>query len=264
MQQANDFLEEVDLLAQLLKSIPEDSFETVTQFKGWTVNDVVGHLHMFDVAAMRSLESDDAFEEFFAPILERQSQGFTLLQTQYPFLNGLQGRALFETWYETALKVGAAFFHADPKRRLRWAGPDMSAKSNITARQMETWAHGHEIFDIFGEARRESDRIKNICHLGVVTYGWTFMNQKMPVPDPAPYVDLTAPSGAKWVWNEASDTYVKGDAVEFAQVVTQVRNVKDTALVCSGEAAQVWMENAQCFAGPPNLPPEQGTRYRKS
>ena len=52
MQQANDFLEEVDLLAQLLKSIPEDSFETVTQFKGWTVNDVVGHLHMFDVAVL--------------------------------------------------------------------------------------------------------------------------------------------------------------------------------------------------------------------
>ena len=39
----------------------------------------------------------------------------------------------------------------DPKKRLKWAGPEMSARSSVTARQMETWAHGQELFDVFLE-----------------------------------------------------------------------------------------------------------------
>ena len=38
----------------------------------------------------------------------------------------------------------------------------MSARSKITARHMETWAHGQEVFDALGKDREEKDRIKNI------------------------------------------------------------------------------------------------------
>lgn len=41
----------------------------------------------------------------------------------------------------------------------------MSARSCITARQMETWAHGQEIFDALGVVRRDGDRIRNVAHL---------------------------------------------------------------------------------------------------
>jgi len=60
----------------------------------------------------------------------------------------------------------------------------MNTRSSITARQMETWAHGQEIFDILGEARIEDDRIKNIVHLGVSTFSWTFKNRNLEVPQP--------------------------------------------------------------------------------
>ena len=53
MQQAHDFIEEATVLAELLESQPDSVFETVTLFKSWTVNDVFGHLHMFDVAALK-------------------------------------------------------------------------------------------------------------------------------------------------------------------------------------------------------------------
>jgi uncharacterized protein (TIGR03084 family) len=129
---------------------------------------------------------------------------------------------------------------------------------------METWAHGQAVFDVLGRPRQAHDRIRNICHLGAVTFAWTFQNRGLLVPDEAPYVCLTAPSGAVWTWNSPSETqYVKGKAVDFAQVVTQVRNVKDTDLQFVGANAITWMELAQCFAGKPETPPAKNTRFTR-
>ena len=140
----------------------------------------------------------------------------------------------------------------------------MSAMSSITARQMETWAHGQEVFDALGIPRPTHDRIKNICHLGVVTFGWSFQNRQIAVPQPEPYVSLKAPSGKIWEWNNPASPYsLKGDALDFATVVTQVRNIKDTNLKIKGQVAKQWMEIAQCFAGKPENPPLQGTRFTK-
>jgi uncharacterized protein (TIGR03084 family) len=77
-----------------------------------------------------------------------------------------------------------------------------------------------------------------------------------------PYVRLTAPSGDTWEWGEPSETErIEGSAAEFCQVVTQTRNVADTALQLTGARAAAWMRVAQCFAGPPEQPPAPGTRF---
>jgi uncharacterized protein (TIGR03084 family) len=263
MQQAQDFLEENNALATILESLGDAEFDMPTLFKGWTVDDVVGHLHMFNVAALETLRDDAAFGTFFAPIAANMAAGKSLVQSQYPWLDGLRGRALFEQWRLTAEDVAQAYGDADPKRRLKWAGPDMSTLSCITARQMETWAHGQEVFDALGQDRIEQDRIRNIAHLGVSTFGWTFINRGLPVPEPAPYVRLTGPSGAVWNWNDPQDeNAVHGDAVDFARVVTQVRNVADTNLKTAGQGAADWMAMAQCFAGLANDPPAKGARHK--
>ena len=262
MQTAEDFRQESRTLAAAIEPLSAADFERPTLFKNWTVNDILGHLHMFNVAAERTLHSASAFEAFFAPILQALNSGQTLLQSQGPWLKGLTGRALFEAWLEGAEQLADAYAQADPKQRVKWAGPDMSALSSITARQMETWAHGQAVFDLLGTKREEADRIKNIAHLGVTTFGWTFINRKAPVPETAPHVVLTAPSGTVWTWNaEQADNAMIGSAVEFARVVTQVRHVKDTTLQARGDVAQRWMAWAQCFAGPPVDPPPPGSRH---
>lgn len=263
MQQAEDFRQESRALAAVVEPLAAADYMRPTQFKNWTIDDVLGHLHLFNVAAERTLESASGFEAFFAPILKDLNSGQTLLQIQGPWLKGLAGRALFEAWREGAERLADAYANADPKHRVKWAGPEMSALSSITARQMETWAHGQAVFDLLGLERQEQDRVRNIVHLGVGTLGWTFVNRKEPVPEPAPYVRLTGPSGAVWAWNpEQADNTVQGSAVAFAQVVTQTRNVADTDLRIRGEAAQRWMAMAQCFAGPPEDPPAPGARSR--
>ncbi len=269
MQQAEDFRTESRELANILADLPEAAFHEPTQFKGWTIDHVLGHLHLFNAAAEAALRGADAFSSFIAPVQRDMQAGKSILECQFPWLHGLSGRALLEVWQKGAEDCADAFATADPKQRLKWIGPDMSALSSVTARQMETWAHGQEVFDHLGLVRRESDRIRNIVHLGVVTFGWSFRNRGLTIPEPPPHVRLTAPSGAIWDWNAPTDgsaeaSTIAGSAVEFAQVTTQVRNVADTDLRVRGEPATTWMRIAQCFAGPPEDPPEPGTRFRVS
>jgi uncharacterized protein (TIGR03084 family) len=130
---------------------------------------------------------------------------------------------------------------------------------------METWAHGQEIHDRVGATRTFNDRIKNIATIGVKTFGWTFVNRKQDPPGPPPHVRLEAPSGEIWEWHEPSDSeFVRGTAVDFCHVVTQGRNVADTALEVVGPVATEWMSIAQCFAGGPVDPPAAGSRGPKS
>ena len=264
MQQAYDYLAEANELATILQDRPDRIFAQTTLFKSWTINDVIGHLYMFDVAALKSLQSTSEFEIFFSQITERLNRGMSILESQYPYLKDLSGRRLFQKWNENSDELSAAYAKSDPKKRLRWVGPDMSAKSSITARQMETWAHGQEVFDTLGIIRPAHDRIKNICHLGVATFGWSFKNRNIRIPHPAPYVSLESPSGKIWEWNDPASPYsVNGYALEFSQVVTQVRNIKDTSLEIRGDVATQWMEIAQCFAGKPENPPLKSTRFTR-
>ena len=263
MQQAEDFRAESRALAAILEDLPEADLHQPTLFKDWTIDHVLGHLHLFNVAAETSLQGAAAFGAFIGPIVQDMQRGKSILECQFPWLDGLSGRALFEAWRAGAESCADAFALADPMARVKWVGPDMSALSSITARQMETWAHGQEVFDLLGMERQEQDRIRNIAHLGVSTFGWTFINRKEAVPEPAPHVVLTGPSGAQWQWNETQeDSCVRGSAVEFAQVVTQVRSIEDTDLEVRGPAATRWMEIAQCFAGPPENPPAKGQRHK--
>ncbi len=262
--EAEDFRAEARVLKAALVDLSEAELAAPTLFKAWMVADVIGHLHMFDVAARLSLTDADAFRVFSAPIVAGMAAGRGLIEIQNDWLaeRGLSGRALLGAWAAETERLADAFAGADPKARLKWFGPDMSARSSITARQMETWAHGQEVFDLLGLDRAEADRVRNICHLGVSTYGWTFINRGEPVPEPVPFVRLIGPSGAVWEWGEPrDDERVTGSAVGFAQVVAQTRNVADVDLSTTGPNAGRWMAIAQCFAGPPNDPPPPG--YRK-
>jgi uncharacterized protein (TIGR03084 family) len=264
-QQVTDFLEESEALYSLLEPLADADFARVTQFKGYTIGDVIGHLHHWNHAADLSLLAPEAFQAFFAEIARGLGQGRTLVEIADAWLKGLRGRALLREWRRFYREMAAHFGEADPKARVKWAGPDMSVRSSITARLMETWAHGQEVYDVLGVERVNTDRIRNVAQIGVSTFGWTFVNRRLEVPRDVPYVRLTAPSGALWEWNEPSDkSRVEGSATEFCQVVTQVRNVADTKLQVTGDTARRWMSIAQCFAGGANDPPPPGTRFRQA
>ncbi len=262
LEQAADFKEESDALHALLAPLDDAAFERSTQFKGWTINDVLQHLHYFNYAADLSLNDEAGIVKLLGDFQAATKAGETMRSYTDKQLGGVKGRALLKLWHDYYTGMVPNFHAADPKKRLKWAGPDMSVRSSITARLMETWAHGQEVFDLLGVERQEGDRIRNVVVIGNNTFGWTFANRGEPVPEDRPFLKLTAPSGAVWEFNEPSDdNRIDGEAVEFCRVVTQTRNIADTRLSVTGETATRWMAVAQCFAGPPQDPPAPGTRF---
>tara|TARA_R110002096_G_scaffold427984_1_gene639095 strand:+ start:1299 stop:2096 length:798 start_codon:yes stop_codon:yes gene_type:complete len=264
MQQAWDFLEESRDLEKLLAPLTDKDFERQTAFKSWSFNQILRHLHIWNYAADLSLQDAGAFKEWITDPLASIGKG-ALTDFERDFLNGESGTALLKTWAGFYPGMVERFSQIDPGIRLEWAGPSMSARSSITARLMETWAHGQAIYDELGIVRKNTDRIKNIVVLGYNTYGWTFKNRGLEPPDPCPQLILTAPSGNIWTFGEeAGPEKIEGLAEEFCQVVTQTRNIADTGLSVSGPNAEAWMQIAQCFAGPPNDPPMPGLRRTRT
>jgi uncharacterized protein (TIGR03084 family) len=263
MQQAQDFLNETDALAHLLEPLSDEAYLQPTAFKGWTIDMVLRHLHFWNNAALLSLVDEPGFKALIGTVMSAVKGG-SLPDQEAAYFNGLSGQALRTAWMKRARETADAFSTADPSQRLVWVGPSMSARSSITARLMETWAHGQEVYDQLGAVRKNADRIRNIVVLGVNTYGWTFANRGKELPGPMPHLILTAPSGEIWTYGDAqADERIEGQAEEFCQVVTQTRNIADTDLSVTGRIATSWMAQAQCFAGPPNDPPAPGTRTRR-
>ncbi len=262
MQQATDFLDESAALFALLAPLAETDFDTPTQFKGWTINNILRHLHVWNIAADLSLRDETAFGAFISAMMAGV-RGGKLPEFEAAYLNDLSGHDLKNAWIKRATQIAGAFAAADPKLRVKWVGPEMSALSSITARLMETWAHAQAIYDVLGVERLDTDRIANIVRLGVNTWGFTWKNRRMEPPGPMPFLRLQAPSGVIWQYGEESESgMITGTATEFCQVVTQCRNIVDTVLEVNGEVAHQWMAVAQCFAGPPQDPPPKGARQR--
>ncbi|MEO7556235.1 MAG: maleylpyruvate isomerase family mycothiol-dependent enzyme, partial [Acidimicrobiales bacterium] len=153
---------------------------------------------------------------------------------------------------------------------LPWYGPPMSVRSFATARLMETWAHGQDILDGLTAAgapaeRPPTDRLRHLCRLGWSTRLWSYAVRGAEPPIESVRVELTLPSGTPWnAGDDDATSIVRGSAEDFCLVVTQRRNVADTALDVNGDAASSWMAIAQCFAGPPTLPPAPGSRRAQS
>lgn len=261
MQQAADFFEETGLFFQLIEGLDESMFEQETLFKNWTINDILVHLHFWNKNADSSLNEpgkfDEMMEDFFSAIQKGQ------LRSYENRLVSERGHQLLRLWFELSQKIAKDFATVDPKQRVKWAGPGMSARTCISARQMEVWAHGQAVFDLLGKERSEGDRIKNVVVLGINAFGWSHHVHGLAMPQAMPFLKLKSPPGDVWEFGKTENTNsIEGTAVEFSQVVTQTRNIADTSLKIVGEISKTWMENAQCFAGPPENPPKPGNRKR--
>jgi len=245
-------------LDEVVRELDEAGLLRATPAEGWDVRDQLSHLAGFDEAARTAVVDPDAFTEDLA---RRLAEGDDPIAGYTAAGRALPPAEVVDWWRSAHRGLLAATEGLDPRTRVPWYGPPFSAVSHLTARLMETWAHGQEIYDLVGATRAPTDRLRHIATIGVKTFGWTFVNRRLEPPGPPPYVRLVAPSGAIWEWNEPSETEsVRGDALEFCQVVAQTRSVADTRLEVMGPVATRWMSIAQCFAGPPVDPPKPGER----
>lgn len=247
MRQICDDLEaEHDALDALVSALGPEGWDTPTPAEGWAVRDQITHLAGTDVAARWAVTDGEEWRaEVALPKAERERR-------QLETARRLTPAELLAWWRESRRAMLDVLRPLAPRARIPWYGPSMSALSFATARLEETWGHGQDVADALGVHRVDTDRLRHVAHLGVLTRGYSFANQGRPVPTEDVRVELRSPSGEKWVWGDASATNrVTGSARGFCLVVTRRRHVADTDLVVEGAAARQWMEIAQAFAGPP-------------
>ena len=245
LQELADEQEELDAI---LANLDETAWDTATPAAGWSVRDQISHLAFFDEAATLAVADPSAFgaglSEIAADVDAYMNKG------------PVRGRALsgsdVREWWDTARRAMlGTFAELEGGERIPWYGPPMSPASFISARLMETWAHGQDVVDALGIERLPTDRLRHVAFIGFRARFFSYSVHGRDLPPDEVYVELKLPSGEMWSAGVHSSDSVSGTALDFALVVTQRRHIDDTDLEVSGPLAEEWMSIAQCFAGPP-------------
>ena len=256
-----DLLAEYRELASLCDTLTPSQWLMRSAFYDWTPWDEIAHLCYFDQTGLQSATDPERFAHDAQLLNQRMLSGESISAVARERYGSLNGANLLAYWRTLHERLVDALAQLDPKSRLAWYGPPMSARSFASARLMETWAHGQDIWDVARLRRAQTVRLKHIAHLGVTTFRWTFINRKLDVPPNQPYVELSAPGAGVWTWNDpCTENFVRGSAEDFCLLVTQRRHLEDIALEFNGEAVKQWLSMAQCFAGPPADGPAPGVR----
>lgn len=253
---ADDLAAETAELRTTLGAMTAADWRRPTPARGWCIGDQVSHLAYFDDVAVQAATDSDGFLADLARLNADGGVNPDAIATRYRDMSGEE----LLGWFDQARSgLLAVYSSLEPSTRVPWFGPSMSAASSLTARLMETWAHGQDIVDALGGDREPTDRLRHVAHLGVRARAFSYTANGRQAPDLPVRVELTAPSGAMWSWgpHDAADR-VSGPALDFCLVVTQRRHLEDTALAITGHAAGEWMAIAQAFAGPPGTGRKRG------
>ncbi|MFZ5848860.1 MAG: TIGR03084 family metal-binding protein [Actinomycetota bacterium] len=219
-----------------------------TPAPGWSVHDQIGHLWVFDRVARIALTTP----ALFGMVRQAAEQDPAWVEGLQEDARALSWRRLLTAFSaEREAMVIELRTAAAAGGRIEWFGPDMGPASFISARTMETWAHGQDCADALGLDHRPTAGLKQVCDLGFRTVGYSFINRGLPAPRAGFRVALEAPDGEQWTWGEQSAAnVVSGPALGFALLVTRRRSVGDSKVVATGPDAVPWLRIAQCYAGP--------------
>ncbi|MGQ0624412.1 MAG: TIGR03084 family metal-binding protein [Sporichthyaceae bacterium] len=244
-----DLAAETEVIESMLSGLSAAGWDTPTPAAGWSIRDQIAHLAYFDEAAVAATIDPAGFK---AEAAAQMALGMDFPDRLVVAQRAL-GVAELHAWFRRArLALIAETGERDPKERVPWYGPAMSLASCVTARIMETWAHGQDIADARGITREPSMRLRHIAHIGVGAMTYSFMIRELAVPSLPIRVEVIAPDGALWTWGpEGAGDLITGTALDFCLVVTQRRHREDTDLKIVGPAATAWMGIAQAFAGAP-------------
>lgn len=240
---------------RLVDTLPTDApeWDLPTPAEGWAVRDQISHLAFFDDAGRQAMVDPRAF----ARSEEAMAAAGDPMEVHLVRGRSMGGDGLLSWWRDAHVVMMAAFSGADPSARLPWYGPHMGVMSFLSARLMETWAHGTDVADALGVVREPTDRLRHVAHLGVRSRPYSYAVRGRDVPPGRIDLILTSPAGDPWSFEAGSPgagepvATVSGSVLDFCLVVTHRRNLADTTLEVSGEVARDWMSVAQAFAGPP-------------
>ncbi|WP_200891277.1 MULTISPECIES: TIGR03084 family metal-binding protein [Acidithrix] len=243
----DDLVAETKVVVAMLAPLEDSAWELPTPASGWAIRDQVSHLAYFDEAALLSLDDPEKFQSDAGAL---SAYGDSFPDEVAKKYHDVTPAKLLEWLKQARSDLVSAFTGIDARQRLKWYGPDMSAASSLTARLMETWAHGVDIADTLALQIVPTNRLRHIAHLGFNTREFSYTLRNLQIPKEAVRVELGAPDGSIWNFGpqEAKEVVV-ASALDFCLVVTQRRNISETKITTSGPISSEWMHIAQAYAG---------------
>lgn len=246
---------ESEELDGLVSALAPAQWATPTPSASWTIADGIAHLHWTDLVTAQAITGDPAFADTAARVDD------TTVDTAAHRLADQPPQHLLAAWRQGRIRLRTAIAAADPAEPVPWFGPSMRPMTMTTARIMETWAHGLDVWDALEEVKPATETLAAVARIGARTRDYAFASHGRPVPETEVRVELSMPDGPALVFgDETAENRVTGSAWGFAAVVTQRRHPADVDLSADGPIAAEWLELAQAFAGAPTLGPAAGER----
>lgn len=247
-----DLADEQADLDLLVAALDEAGWALATPAPGWSVRDQIGHLAFFDDTALLAVTEPGRFSAMAEEMTAGAARGADPMAEHLERGRSMPGAQVLSWWRSARAELLGAVADLDAGARVPWYGPPMSAASFVSARLMETWAHGQDVADALGAWRPPTGRLRHVAQIGVRARLFSFLGRGLEPPGEPVRVELVGPSGERWCWGEQdAPERVSGSALGFCLVVTQRRHLADTDLVVEGDGACRWMAIAQAFAGPP-------------
>lgn len=246
-------------LDECVAGLSPEQLTLETPSVGWTIADQIAHLHWTDIASVHAVTGDPAFDALVSRVMSGDEPN--LVDDEAHRLADRPASELLADWRAGRQRLRDALADADPEAPIAWFGPPMRPITMITARVMETWAHGLDIFDALGIAKPAGPPLAAVARIGVRTRGFSFKSRGLEAPDVDVRVELSMPDGTSLDFgSEAAADRFTGTAWAFAAVVTQRRHPNDVELRAHGPVAEAWLDVAQAFAGMPTRGPDEGRR----
>lgn len=250
---------ESEELDAVIAELGPESWQLPTPSPGWSIADQIAHLHWTDRVSALSVTKDPEFDVLLAQVASGENPH--LIDEQAHALANQPAGELLAAWRDGRKRLREALGGADPSVGIAWFGPPMRPMTMVTARIMETWAHGLDVFDALGIEKPAGPSLAAVASIGDRTRKFSFINHGLDAPAEEVKVELSLPGGESVEFGPASASdRVVGTAWGFAAVVTQRRHLDDVELRAEGTVAQTWMSIAQAFAGPPTTGPARGER----
>ncbi len=229
----------------LVRSIGADDWLAPTPAWGWDVRDTIAHLADTDEVAADTMTGGPG------SLSARGELGASTADVTYRgVLRGrcLDGAAVLAWWEAAAARERDLFTTLDPDTRVPW-GLGMKPRSFVSARLMETWAHGLDVYAALGVEPVDTDRLAHVAWLATKALPYAYSVAGRPQPPEPLRVELTLPSGAPWIDGpEGAENLITGPAGQYCRVfVHRLPMSKATDIEVRGKAALAATEVARAF-----------------
>ncbi|HEV7524595.1 MAG TPA: maleylpyruvate isomerase family mycothiol-dependent enzyme [Acidimicrobiia bacterium] len=235
--------EQLELQA-ILAGVDADAWLTPTPAWGWDVRDTIAHLADTDEMAI-----DTARGGPYAINDLAQRAASTAAVTYHGVLRGrrLAGPDVGAWWARTSADERSLLRSLPADARVPW-GLGMRTPSFVTARLMETWAHGLDVRSALGIPAVDTDRLAHVAWLATRALPYAYSVAGRAAPGAPVRVELTLPSGAAWANGpETAADRISGSAADYCRVFVHRRAAADTNLVIEGDAARAAISVARAF-----------------